>query len=207
MKICRINSAKEIIEGNTIFSQVSQPQISGMKITEYLWTPPYKFQTFAAPRQQELQPEVTAIIEKIELEAIVEITEPNPVTTDILNKITVRFKDDISEFHLFTPETSVANNQITIKRTINYQHFLQALDKLVVTIQNLNNIDIVGKVTVQVALNINQSLSTHTLVEKTFNLASVPMNDILRICRRNEQGEIIKEPNNTILGTTTQSLN
>ncbi|NJM17723.1 MAG: phage tail protein [Richelia sp. RM2_1_2] len=207
LKICRINSAKEIIEGNTIFSQVSQPQISGMKITEYLWTPPYKFQTFAAPRQQELQPEVTAIIEKIELEAIVEITEPNPVTTDILNKITVRFKDDISEFHLFTPETSVANNQITIKRTINYQHFLQALDKLVVTIQNLNNIDIVGKVTVQVALNINQSLSTHTLVEKTFNLASVPMNDILRICRRNEQGEIIKEPNNTILGTTTQSLN
>lgn len=207
LKICRINSAKEIIEGNTFFQQVNQLQASGMRITEYIWTQPYQFQTFAAPRQQELQPDVTAIMEKIELEAIVEITEPNSVTTDIFNKITVRFKDDISEFHLFTPETIIETNKITIKRTIYYQHFLQALDKLAVTIQNLNNIDIVGKVTVQVTLNINQSLSTHTLVEKNFNLASVPMDDILQICRKNDQGKIIKEANNTILGTTSQSLN
>jgi len=207
LKICRINSAKQIIEGNTIFSQVSQPQLSGMKITEYLWTPPYKFQTFAAPRQQELQPDITAIIEKIELEAIVEITEPNPVATDILRKITVRFKDDFSDFHLFTPETIIENNQITIKRTIYYQHFLKTIDKLLVTIQNLNNVDIIGKVTVRVSLNINQTLSNYTLLQNNFNLAPVPINDILRICRKNDQGEIIKEPNNTILGTTSQSLN
>ncbi|MGK7893639.1 MAG: phage tail protein [Xenococcus sp. (in: cyanobacteria)] len=70
LKICRLNSDQEIMEGNTIFKLANQPQTSAMRITEYFWTPPYSFQTFAAPKIQELQPDITALIEKIELEAI-----------------------------------------------------------------------------------------------------------------------------------------
>ncbi len=170
LKICRLNSAKEIIEGNTIIRRVAQPQTSSMRITEYIWTQPYRFQTFAAPKIQELQPDITAIIEKIELEAIVEVTKPDPVTTDLFNKITVRLKDDVSDFHLFTPETIMENNRIRIKRILYYQQFLQTIDRLEVTIKNLNSVAIAGKVIVQVSLNINQRLSIYTLLEENFNL-------------------------------------
>jgi phage tail-like protein len=207
LKICRKNQAGEIIEGNTILKQTIQPLQSGMQITESLWTKPYSFQLFEAPKIQELQPNITAIIEKIELAATVEITQPNPITPDdLLNKIAVRWKDDVSDYHLLTPEMKVENNKIIIKRTLYYQQFIQTIDKLTVTIKNLNNVEIIGKVTVQASLNINQPLSSYTLLEQNFNLAPVPMSDILRICRKNEQGEIIKETNNTTLGTTSQSL-
>jgi phage tail-like protein len=166
----------------------------------------YPLKLFEAPEIQELQPHLIAIIEKIELEAIVEITRTSAITTDLLNKITVRFKDDISDYYLLTPETDINNNQIRIKRTLNYEQFLQSTDKLTVTIQNLNNIDISGKVTVKAFLNINQPLSTFTLLQQNFNLAPVPIGDILRICRQDERGEVIKEENNTTLGTTSQSL-
>ncbi|QMS92059.1 phage tail protein [Nostoc edaphicum CCNP1411] len=205
LKIYNKNNTGEITEGNTIFKQASQPQKSGMKITESIWSQPYTFQTFKPPKIQELQPQITAILEKIELEAIVEITQPKTITSDILNKITVRLQDDVSEFHLFTPETIRENNKITIKRTLYYQQFTQTIDRLDVAIKNLNNIDIVGKVTVQASLKINQRLSTYQLLEQTFNLTAVSPYNILEICRKNEEGQIIS--GNTILGTTSQSLN
>ncbi|MDJ0903391.1 MAG: phage tail protein [Xenococcus sp. MO_188.B8] len=206
LKICRLNSDQEIIEGNTIFKRSNQPQTSAMRITEYFWTQPYIFQTFAAPKIQELQPDITALIEKIELEAIMEITQPNEVTTDLLNKITLRLKDDVSDFHLFTPETSIETNQIIIKRTIHYRHFLQTIDKLSVTLKNLNNIEIAGQVTVQISLKINQGLFTYKLLEQPFKITEVPPKNILEMCRQvgdtHEQDETIL----TILGTTSQSL-
>jgi phage tail-like protein len=210
LKICRLDSAKKVIEGNTIFQQANPPQTRGMRITESIWTPPYQFQTFAAPQIQELQPNLTAIIEKIELEAIVEVTQTNPPITGsldtILNLITVRLQDAISDFHLFTPETIIENKQIKIKRTLYYQQFMQTIDNLNVTIKNLNEMSIEGKVTVKVSLNINQNLSTYKLLEENFILKSVPIANILRICRKGDRGEIIKTGNNTILGTTSQSL-
>jgi phage tail-like protein len=205
LKICRLNNAKEILEGNTILKRANQPQTSAMMITKSMWTKPYNFQTFAAPKIP-LELDMTAIVEKIELEAIVEVTKPNPVTTDLINKITVRLQDDVSDFHLFTPETTIENNQIKIKRTLDYQQFMKMINKLEVRIKNLNTTSINGKVNVQVSLNINQRLSTYTLLERNFNLASVPSRDILRICRKNQEGEIIKEEYTTILGTTSQSL-
>ena len=39
LKICRLNSAGEVIEGNTIFKLENQPQESAMRITEYLSDP------------------------------------------------------------------------------------------------------------------------------------------------------------------------
>lgn len=208
LKIVRINNEKEIIEGNTIFKQENQPQESGMRITESIWSQPYQFQIFVAPKVQKLQHHITSIIEQIELEATVEITQPKPTTQDLLNKITVRFKDDVSDYHLLTPETSIENNQIKIKRTIYYHNFLQNIDKLAVTIKNLNNIDIVGKVTVQAYLEINHNLSSYQLLEQNFNLKSVPPYDILQICRKDESGNIITgQTIPTILGTTSQPLN
>lgn len=205
LKICHPNNAGKIIEGNTIFQQAIQPQKSGMRITEYLWSKPYSFQTFEPPKIQELQPEITAILEKLELEAIVEITQPNAITSDILNKIAVRLQDDVSDFHLFIPETSKEMNQIKIKRNLYYQQFMQTIDNLKVTIKNLNNIDIAGRVKVQATLNLNQRLSTYNLLEQTFSLTAVLPYNILEICRKNEEGQVIA--GNTILGTTSQSLN
>ncbi|MEA5622918.1 phage tail protein [Nostoc sp. UHCC 0251] len=204
LKICSENGKKEMIAGNTIFKQDSQPQQSGMKLTESIWTKPYSFFMFDPPKIQELQPDRTAIIEKLELAAIVEITQPNLITLDLLNKITVRLQDNLSEYHLFTPETILEDNRIIIKRTLYYQQFMQTIDQLTVTIKNLNNVEIVGKVIVQVSLNINQQLSTYKLREEEIILAPVSINDILQICRKNEQGKIVE--GNTILGTTSQTL-
>lgn len=205
LKICSKNAQGKIIAGNTIFKQASQAQPSGMKLTESIWTKPYSFQIFEPPKVQELQPNIIALIEKLEFAAIVEITQPNPITSDLLNKITVRLQDKFSDYHLLTPETIINNNQITIKRTLYYQQFLQTIDQLAVTIKNLNNVEIVGKVVVQVSLNINHRLSTYKLLEQTFSLKNVPDYDILQICRRDEEGKIIS--GNTIIGTTRQSLN
>jgi hypothetical protein len=82
---------------------------------------------------------------------------------------------------------------------------MQTIDKFTVTIKNLNNLDIAGKVTVQASLNINQRLSTYKILEQTFNLTAVSPYNILQICRKNEEGKIVS--GNTILGTTSQSLN
>ena len=210
LKICRINTAKEIIEGNTIFKIANPPERSGMRITEYLWSQPYSFQTFTAPKIQELQPKITAIIEKIELEATVEITKPNPVTKDVLNKIMVRLKDEVSDFHLFTPETSIDidNNKIIIKRSIYYQYFLQIIDKLSVTIKSLNDVAVAGKVTVEVYLEINQHLSNYQLLEENFNLLAVLPENILQICsEKTGTGGIDQGKIPTILGTSIQSFN
>ncbi len=196
LKICSQNAQGEIIAGNTIF-----PQASGMKLTEFIWTKPYTFQTFTPPKIQELQPQIIAIIEKIELVAIVEITKPNLTTSDILNKITVRLQDTVSDYHLLTPETIIETNRIIIKRTLYYQEFMQTINRLAVIIKNLNNIDIEAKVIVQVSLNINQRLSSYKLLEQNFTLKNVPLYDILQICRTAQVGT-----GNTILGTTSQSL-
>ncbi|NET44638.1 phage tail protein [Okeania sp. SIO2B3] len=204
LKICSQNKEQEIIEGNTIFQQVNPPQISGMRITEYMWSQPYKFRTFTAPKIQELEPDITAIIDKIELTAIVEVTEPNQVTSDVLNKITVRLKDDVSDFHLFTPETTIENNQIRIKRILYYYQFMQTIDQLTVTLKNLNNVKVVGKVTVQVSWDTNQGQSLHQLLAKDFILEEVPTTNILQICYNHEVGiEITREIIPTILGTNS----
>jgi hypothetical protein len=204
LKICSRNKQGEIIAGNTIFQQASQPEQSGMMLTKSIWTNPYIFQTFAAPKNQELQPKIIALIEKIELAAIVEITQPNLIDSDLLNKITVRLQDKDSEYHLFTPETIIEKNQITIKRTLYYQQFMQTIDQLAVSIKNLNPVDISGKVIVQVDLNINQRVSTYKLLENTFNLKAVPTHDILQICSKDEENKIVA--GNTILGTISQSI-
>lgn len=155
-----------------------------------------------------LQNENFALVENLELEAIIKITQPQTITSDLLNKITLRLKDDFSDYHLFTPETIIANNQITIKRTLDAQDFIQNLHELEVTIQNLNNMEIAGQVIVQVSLNINQVLSTYEVLRQPFNLAATPPYQILQICRQNEKGEIIPgETIPTILGTTSQLLN
>ncbi|HEY9694191.1 MAG TPA: phage tail protein [Oculatellaceae cyanobacterium] len=207
LKICRQDEKGKIIAGNTIFKQGGQLQQSGMKLTEYMWTKPDSFRVFDQPKIQELQPNQIAIIEKVELEAIVKMTLPNTTTTDWLNKITVRLKDEVSDYYLLTPETIRENNQIIIKRTLYYQQFLQNIDRLAVTIKNLNNVEIAGKVSVKAYLNINQSLSNYKLLDEDFTLAAVPPKDILQICRKNEKGEIILEKTiPTILGTTSQSL-
>lgn len=205
LKICCENDKREIIAGNTIFKQNPQPQQSGMKLTESIWTKPYSFLLFDPPKIQYLQSDITAIIEKLELAAIVEITQPNTINSDLLNKITVRLQDDVSEFYLLTPKTIRENNTIRIKRILSYQEFMQTIDKFTVTIKNLNNLDIAGKVTVQASLNINQRLSTYKILEQTFNLTAVSPYNILQICRKNEEGKIVS--GNTILGTTSQSLN
>lgn len=218
LKICIQNKGERI--GNTIFKQAIPPQRSGMRITEYMWSQPYRFKTFTAPKIQELQPNITAIIEKIELEAIVEVTELNPVTPDILNKITVRLKDDVSDFHLFTPETTIEKNPeppipttiIRIKRILYYYQFMQTIDKLTVTLKHLNQVEIEGKVTVKVSLDLNQNLSTYELLEQPFNLDSVPIPNILQICRKDKEGNIIRKENdislnNTTIGTQSKSLN
>ncbi|HLP87136.1 MAG TPA: phage tail protein [Nostocaceae cyanobacterium] len=205
LKINRQNDAGEIIEGNTTFQQANQP---GMIITEYMWSQPFNFQIFEPPKIQELQPDIIAILEKIELEAIVKITQPTTVTLDLLNKITVRLADDFSDYNLFTPETSIENKQIKIKRTIYYQHFMQNINQLAVTIKNLNNVEIGGEVIVQATVKINQRLSTYQLLKQTFQLSDVPPYNILQICQRNESGTIITgETIPTILGTTSQPLN
>ncbi|MBD2438752.1 phage tail protein I [Nostoc sp. FACHB-110] len=216
LKICIQNEKKEIIAGNTIFQPASKSKQPGMKLTEYVWTKPYSFQIFEPPKIQELQPNIIALIEKLELAAIVEITKPDTITTDLLNKITVRLQDDLSDFHLLTPATIIDSNKITIKRVLSYQQFLQTIDKLAVTIKNLNNAEIVGKVIVQVSFNLNQRLSTYKLLEQTFHLAAVPLEDILQICWVNDKGEIMYETIHndqgkivaqtipTILGTSSQ---
>ena len=207
LKICRQNKEQEILEGNTIFKQASPPQRSGMRITEYMWSQPYKFKTFVAPKIQELQPDITAIIEKVELEAIVEVTQPQQVTPDILNKITVRLKDDVSDFYLLTPKTTIENNEIRIKRILYYHQFMPTIDRLTVTLKNLNNVEIVGKVIVQVSLDISEDKSSHKLLEKDFILTEVIPEDILQLCDNNEVGkEITRKTIPTILGTTGQSL-
>ena len=151
-------------------------------------------------------PDIPENIETIELQAIVEVTQPSEVNTDLLNKIAVRLKDDVSDVHLFTPETSYENNQIIIKRTLYYQQFIQTRERVLVTIKNLNNIDILGKVTVQSSYYINQNLSTNTLLEENFNIPKTLPKNILEICH--EVGDTHEEDETilTILGTTSQSL-
>ncbi|MEM1167741.1 MAG: phage tail protein [Cyanobacteria bacterium P01_H01_bin.35] len=154
--------------------------------------------------------DTTATSDKIKLTAIVEVTEPNQVTSDILHKITVRFKDDVSDFHLFTPETTTGNNgnnEIRIKRILYNYQFMETIDGLTVTLKNLNNVEIVGKVTVEVSWDTNQGESPHQLLQKDFILQEVLTTNILQICYNNEVGtEITRETIPTILGTETQSL-
>ncbi len=205
LKICRQNQDLEIIEGNTIFKQENQPQTVAMRITEYEWTQPYKFKTFTSPKIQKLQPKITAIIEKIDIKAIVEITKPNSVTTDLLNKITLRLQDHVSDSHLLTPDTRIENNKIIIKRRLYYPDFMVKIDRLSVIIKNLNEVDIAGKLIVQVSLDINQGLSTHNLLTNFFTI-NKPDN-ILQICRQAEgDGKIDAGKIPTILGTTTLNL-
>ncbi len=151
-------------------------------------------------------PDITENIETIELQAIVEVTQPSEVNTDLQNKIAVRLKDDVSDVHLFTPETSYETNQIIIKRTLYYQQFIQTKERVLVTIKNLNNIDISGIVTVQSSYYINQILSTNTLLEENFNIPKTLQKNILEICH--EVGDTHEEDQTilTILGTTSQSL-
>ncbi len=161
--------------------------------------------------QQQLDSDLAAIIDKIELEAIVKVNQPQAVTQDLLNKIIVRFKDDMSENHLFTPENiieDIENNQITIKRTIYHQRIIQSIDNLSVTIKNLNTIDIVGEIIVTATLDINQSSSSYELLKQNFNIPVTNPFNVLEVCRKDEDGEIIiGETIPTILGTTSQSFN
>ncbi|NEQ41078.1 MAG: hypothetical protein F6K40_34650 [Okeania sp. SIO3I5] len=162
-------------------------------------------ETFTVPKIQELEPDTTATVDQIELTAIVEVTEPNQVTSDVLNKITVRFKkDDTSDFHSLTPETTTGNNQIRIKRILYNYQLMETIDGLTVTIKSLNNVAIVGKVTVEVSWDTNQGESSHQLLAKDFILQEVPTTNILQICYNNEVGiEITREIIPTILGTNS----
>lgn len=187
LKICQQDNTKKIVAGNTIVKP------SGMQITKYMWTSPYNFTLFDSPATQKLQ-----------LEVIVEISQPPTVTVDLTNKIAVRLQDDFSAFYLLTPETIIENNRIRIKRQLDYQQFLQTLDRLQVTIKNLNNVRVTGKVSVQVTMNINQHPATYQVVNQNFDLAAVATANVLQICRRNDSGAIIG--GNTILGTQSSQI-
>jgi hypothetical protein len=186
------------IEGNTLIRQAEPPEASGMQITPFLWTNPYYFTLFDPPN-----------LEKLEIAATVEITEPSPLTASaiaaIIGKITVRFQDNISQLHLLTPETTIEGNKITIKRQLNYQKSKETLDSLRVTLKSINNIQVSGKLTVTVKLNINQTPSVHAILEQNFSLPAVRPQDTLKICYKDKnQKIIIKDDQGTVftaLGT------
>lgn len=194
LKVCRRDNSGQIVEGNTIIKQVPEPLQSGMQITPSMWTSPYEFQLFDLPINQLL-----------ELEALVEITQPKKVNAELTNKINVRFKDATSKFYLLTPNTTISGKKIKVTRQLDYQQFLQTLDQLQLVIKNLNNVDVSAKVSVQVTMNINQRSASFSLFQSSFTLAAVPPKDILQICYQNENGDVvthIKEPILTIIGTT-----
>ncbi|MGD1703154.1 phage tail protein I [Dapis sp. BLCC M229] len=144
---------------------------------------------------------LTQETEKIELEAIVEVTKPNPVTENVLNKIKVRFKDDVSNFHLLTPETTIEDHKITIKRILYNNNFYETINQLTVTIKNLNNVEINGKIRVKVSFAGHEE----DLLNTNLKLGAVPLQNILQICYNYEIGkELTRETIPTILGTTTQ---
>ena len=214
LKICTPINGAIPEEGNTIL-EIPVETESGdlkptMRITESLWSQPYSFTTFTPPQSQELQPEFTAIIEKIQLEAIIEITTPGDVSLDMFYKIRARFKDEVSDFHLLTPETeyNIESKKMIIKRTIYYQDFLQTTNQLSVTIKNLNNITIAGTVTVQAHLEIDQTRSTCHLGDTEFSLDPLTPNNILQICIPDGDNGVTYDLDKipTIIGTTTQKL-
>ncbi|NES66525.1 MAG: hypothetical protein F6K24_15330 [Okeania sp. SIO2D1] len=85
---------------------------------------------------------------------------------------------------------------------------MQTIDKLTVTIKNINNIKIEAKVIVQAWLTINQRKTNHKLLEKEFHLDAVPPQHILQICRKNEAGKLIEgETIPTIIETSIKSFN
>ncbi len=194
LKICRKNTAGQIIEGNTIIKQSLEPQRSGMQITQLMWTSPYRFNLFNLPTDQTL-----------ELEASVKINKPQKTTPDLVNNIMVRLQDNSSKFYLLTPNAVTSSNKIKITRTLNYQQFLDTLDELKLVVKNLSNVAISGKVSVQVTMNINQRSASFQLFQEDFNLAAVPLKNILQICYKDENGNVvtnIEEPILTIIGTT-----
>jgi phage tail-like protein len=194
LKICRKDNSGQVIEGNTIIKQAQEPQRSGMQITQAMWTEPYRFNLFDLPADQTL-----------ELEAVVEINQPQVITSELTNKITVRIQDNNSKFYLLTPNIAINDNTIKITRQLNYQQFLQTVDSLKLVVKNLNNVAVIGKVSVQVTMNINQRLSSFQLFQEDLNLAAVPLKNILQICYKDENGNVvtnIKEPILTIIGTT-----
>ena len=77
---------------------------------------------------------------------------------------------------------------------------MQTIDRLTVTLKNLNNVEIVDKVTVQVFLDINQHQWSHKLLEKDLILTEVIPEYILQLCDNNEVGkEITRKTIPTIL--------
>jgi phage tail-like protein len=193
LKLCSQDKSGKIIGGNTILKQAQAPEFSGMQITKSLWTNPHNFILFDFP-----------IMQKFELEAILQINQPKPLTEKILNQITVRFQDENSNYHLLTPETVIQANKMTIKRQLSYSQFLDVSDKFKLTVKNLNNVETSGKVSVTVKMNINQVPAIFTLFEQDFKLAAVPPKDTLKICYK-ENGKIITTDKKgtvfTILGT------
>jgi phage tail-like protein len=193
LKLCSQDKLGKIIGGNTILKQAQAPEFSGMQITKSLWTNPYNFILFDLP-----------IMQKFELEATVQINQPQPLTENILNQITVRFQDENSSYHLLTPETVIQANKMIIKRQLSYSQFLDVSDKFKLTVKNLNNVETSGKVSVNVKMNINQVPAIFTLFEQDFKLAAVLPQDTLKICYK-ENGKIITTDKKgtvfTILGT------
>jgi phage tail-like protein len=194
LKVCSQDQSGKIIGGNTILKQVQSPELSGMQITKSLWTNPYNFTLFDSPMMQ-----------KFELEATLQINQPQSVTENIINQITVRFQDENSNYHLLTPETIIQANKMTIKRQLSYLQLLDISDKLKLTVKNLNNVETSGKVSVTVKMNINRVSAIFTLFEQDFKLLSVAPNDILKICYKNKDGKIIATDEQgtvfTVLGT------
>lgn len=145
--------------------------------------------------------------ELFELEATVQINQPPAIMENIINQITVRFQDENSSYHLLIPETVVQGNQMTIKRQFSYPQLLDTSDSLKLTVKNLNNIEISGIVSVCVTMNINVNgvPKTDTLSTTSFKLAAVPPKDTLKICYKNQNGNIINTDEEgtifTVLGT------
>lgn len=194
LKICRKDTSGQVIEGNTMIKQAQEPQRSGMQITQLMWTDPYRFNLFDLPIDQTL-----------ELEASVKINKPQKTTPDLINNIMVRLRDDSSKFYLLTPNAVTSSNKIKITRTINYQQFLETVEGLKLVVKNLSNVEVSGKVSVQVTMNINQRSTSFQLFQEDFNLAAVPLKNILQICYKDENGNVvtnIEEPILTIIGTT-----
>ncbi|MEB3310778.1 MAG: phage tail protein [Snowella sp.] len=195
LKLCSQDKSGKIIGGNTILKQAQAPEISGMQITKSLWTNPYNFILFDLP-----------IMQKFELEATLQINQPEPLTENILNQITVCFQDENSSYHLLTPETIIQVNKIIIKRQLSYPQLLDVSNKLKLIIKNLNNVETSGKASVTVKMNINQIPVTFNLFEQDldFKLAAVPPKDTLKICYE-ENGKIITKDTKgtvfTVLGT------
>ena len=138
--------------------------------------------------------------EELILAATVTVT-PNNDHIDLRNKIILRFKDEVSDFHLFTPEISIqADNQISY-RTRYDKHILQTLDQIAVKITNLNQGLISGKITV-----VARTSGKHTkddqevkILENDFKLEPLPIKNILQI---RQKGEFSQETIPTFLGTS-----